>query len=746
MEDFNNSFALLIGASSPGEEYMADDAKAIKEVLLDKKYAGYPKENVILLTDKKANRKNILNAFDSLAEKLNKDSNVILYYSGHGEEAYDKKENEFWYYLKLAGITNENQKTHRVLDTELKQKINALIADRIIFFFDCCHAQGLTKGEGILDASEKLEDRINKKGDKVKLNPEGMLQNIDDEEGMAIISACKDEQRSYKINGEKNSIFTTCLLEVLKGEHQPAFIDPYIRLTDVIDYVLENVPKRALEEGQNQKPFVNIQFDYNFELSKAPIEKIISKESFNENLITAKSKVKKRIKKVFYETPNANNAIIFVHGFSGEAWKTFGKIPDLLAKEEQMDGWDMFPFGFSENVDPKLGKEVFASISDIDRVAENLSAAIKHKFGKYKRIAIVAYSLGGLVAQRSILNLNVKHKDRLSHVILFGTPSNGITHNVFKKIWKNKIEELVHGSPYIKKLREDWLKEFNDNYPFTFKTVAATRDEYVSKESALEPFKEEHWENISGDHSTMVKVTSKSNDGYELILKSLTDNPFFNKYTNAEEINIALGEYDEVVRKLKPALDYLNTNGLEKLIYAMECSGLREEAIAILETHEIAQKDGEMLYILAGLFKNEYLNNTKQEDGLTSYNCYKKALRIAKKTEDVEQIYLNAINLAYLNILLQHDKRDMRTYAKLALEYTKKDRKNKVLKMATMGEANMYLDNLDEARKYYHNASKKANIREKISIHDQAYTAYFALNKESSNDKFIQYLKEIFLT
>jgi triacylglycerol esterase/lipase EstA (alpha/beta hydrolase family) len=573
-----------------------------------------------------------------------------------------------------------------------------------------------------------------------------MLQNIDDEEGMAIISACKDEQRSYKINGEKNSIFTTCLLEVLKGEHQPAFIDPYIRLTDVIDYVLENVPKRALEEGQNQKPFVNIQFDYNFELSKAPIEKIISKESFNENLITAKSKVKKRIKKVFYESPNANNAIIFVHGFSGEAWKTFGKIPDLLAKEEQMDGWDMFPFGFSENVDPKLGKEVFASISDIDRVAENLSAAIKHKFGKYKRIAIVAYSLGGLVAQRSILNLNVKHKDRLSHVILFGTPSNGITHNVFKKIWKNKIEELVHGSPYIKKLREDWLKEFNDNYPFTFKTVAATRDEYVSKESALEPFKEEHWENISGDHSTMVKVTSKSNDGYELILKSLTDNPFFNKYTNAEEINIALGEYDEVVRKLKPALDYLNTNGLEKLIYAMECSGLREEAIAILETHEIAQKDGEMLYILAGLFKNEYLNNTKQEDGLTSYNCYKKALRIAKKTEDVEQIYLNAINLAYLNILLQHDKRDMRTYAKLALEYTKKDRKNKVLKMATMGEANMYLDNLDEARKYYHNASKKANIREKISIHDQAYTAYFALNKESSNDKFIQYLKEIFLT
>ena len=323
MKDFSNSFALLIGASSAGEEYMAADAKAIKEVLLDKKYAGYPKENVILLTDKKANRKNILNAFDNLAKKLNRDSNVILYYSGHGEEAYDKKASEFWYYLKLAGITNENQATHRVKDNELKEKMNALIADRIIFFFDCCHAQGLTKGEGILDASEKLEDRINDQGDEVKLNPEGMLQNIDDEEGMAIISACKDEQRSYKINGEDNSIFTTCLLEVLRGEHQPAFVDPYIRLTDVIEYVLDNVPKRALKEGQKQKPFVNIQFDHNFELSKAPIEKIINQETFNEKLIASRAKNKKKIKKVFYENPSANNAIIFVHGF---LWRSLENI------------------------------------------------------------------------------------------------------------------------------------------------------------------------------------------------------------------------------------------------------------------------------------------------------------------------------------------------------------------------------------------------------------------------------------
>ena len=330
-------------------------------------------------------------------------------------------------------------------------------------------------------------------------------------------------------------------------------------------------------------------------------------------------------------------------------------------------------------------------------------------------------------------------------MILFGTPSNGITHNVFKEIWKNKIEELVHGSPYIKKLREDWLKEFNDSYPFTFKTVAATRDEYVSKESALEPFKEEHWENIGGDHATMVKVTSKSNDGYELILKTLTDNPFFNKYTNAEEINIALGEYDEVVRKLKPALDYLNTNGLEKLIYAMECSGLREEAIDILENHELSKNDSDMLHILGNLFKNEYLNNTNIDEGLSAYSCYKKALRIAKKQKVIKQMYLNAINLAFLNLMLQADKRDMKSYAKLSLEYSSLDSNDSVSKLATIGEANIYLGNLDQAKLNYSKAAKKADIREKISIHTQAYTAYMTLNRKKPNQEFLDYLKHILL-
>lgn len=745
MEDFKNSFALLIGASSKGEEYMADDAKAVKEVLVDTKYAGYPNENIFLLTDKQATRKNILKAFDDLAKKINKDSNVLLYYSGHGEEKYDKKAKEFWYFLKLAGITSKNYKTHWILAKELKEKINALIADRIIFFFDCCHAQGLTKGQGILDASEKLEERLNRQGEQIKLNPEGMLQDLDDEEGMAIISACKDEQKSYKIKAEDNSIFTTCLLEVLKGEHQPAFVDPYIRLTDVIEYVLENVPRRASEYDLNQKPFVNIQFDYNFELSKAPIEKIISKDNFNRNLIPQKSRVKRSTKNVFYQSPNANNVIIFVHGFSGEAWRTFGKIPDYLAKEERLKGWDMFPFGFSENVDPKLGKEVFASISDLDRVAENLSAAIKYKFSKYKRIAIVAYSLGGLAAQRAILNLNGFHRERLSHLILFGTPSNGITNNALKELWKHKIQDLIQGQPYIKDLRNDWIKAFKNNYPFTFKTALATQDNYVSKDSALEPFKKESWVNVGGDHLTMVNARSKKNDSYELILNTLTNNPFFNKYTNPEEINIALGEYDEVVRKLRPALGYLNRHGLEKLIYAMECSGNREEAIAILQNHELAQNDGDMMHILGNLFKNEYLNNTKTDEGLSAYSCYKKALRIAKKQKDQEQMYLNAINLAFLNLMLQADKRDMKSYAKLALEYSSLDSNNSVSKLATLGEANIYLNDLDQAKTFYAKASEKADIREKISIHTQAYTAYMTLNKNNPNQGFLDHIKHIFL-
>ena len=66
--------------------------------------------------------------------------------------------------------------------------------------------------------------------------------------------------------------------------------------------------------------------------------------------------------------------------------------------------------------------------------------------------------------------------------------------------------------------------------------------------------------------------------------------------------------------------------------------------------------------------------------------------------------------------------------------------------MATIAEGNLYLNNIEEAINYYRKASKKANLREKLSVYNQAFTAYSAMHGEKPNDQFIHFLKESFLT
>lgn len=770
MTELDNSFALIIGVggtSFRGEDdsYMIKDAEAIYNLLIDENIAGYRPENVILLSGENASRANVLQAFDDLKEKVNEESKVMIYFSGHGDSypIRDKNTKEIikgrkGYYLMLYGFTKENRSPN-ITAEELKAKLNALVAERLVFFFDCCHAQGMTKGGDLLDTTTKLDAhqvQLNtSNGEEVK--SEGMVQEIDDEEGMAIISACKDQQTSLRFNEDPNGLFTTCLLEVLKGEHARFFEDPFIRITDVVKYLIEEVPKRAATRNYSppksgpcqQNPFINMQFDKNFELSRAPKDKILQ-DNFNLNEILKEKKepeLKKEIVKAFRQSENANNALIFVHGFSGEAHDTFGQIPHLLAEDEKMAGWNMYPFGFNPNVNPQMGKDVWATVQDITRIADNLSSAIKHKFGHYDRIAIVAYSLGGIVAQRAILNLDDENRDRLSHLVLMATPSDGITNNAIKKLWKNKINELIQGQPFITELRADWDAAFDKVYPFDFKVVAATKDEFVSKESSLDPFDKKYWVTVSGDHFGMVNTQTKENDTYQLILDTLTNNEFFNRFTDEEEVNLLLGQYDAIIRKLEPKLEELDERGLEKLIHALEGSRRGDDAIKILETHPVAQKDSDMLRNLGHLYKYKYLEDSREADGRKAFKCYKKAVKLAKKDEDKEDVYLSAINLAFLNLMLDNDQKDMRAYAKKALKLSKKFKIENAWNLATKAEAYLYLGKFDKAKEQYAKAANKAGIKDKISIYNNAYSAYVMLmNTEDQKDDFIKFLNSNFLS
>ena len=220
MSEFNNSHALLIGIGADDIPFSANDARAIHDVLINPEIAGYPPENVTLLTKGNATKATITKAFEDLSQKIDKESNVLLYYSGHGRRVAGKNTNfgKEDYFLEPFGMDMANYDTEGILAKDLKAMINALAAEQLVFFFDCCHAQGLTKGDDLLGTTDKIDTLL--ADEKIKqADTEQMVQAIDDEEGMAIISSCKDHEKSLCWEGEDISLALRQKMQTLPMEH-----------------------------------------------------------------------------------------------------------------------------------------------------------------------------------------------------------------------------------------------------------------------------------------------------------------------------------------------------------------------------------------------------------------------------------------------------------------------------------------------------------------------------------------------
>ncbi len=245
----DNNYALIIGVGNDLPVTVAD-ATAIYNILVDPELSGYKKENIILLTDVNASRQGILDGLDELKAKTNEQSSVFLYYSGHG--GFYEPWNQF--YLVPNNFDSDNYEETWVKAEELKTKLAALDTDKLIFLLDCCHAAGMTKNEAVAEPIAKLS----------KAN--ALAEKIDAKTGMSILSSCREDQLSWILEGDSNSLFTKCLIEVLRGQHQDNFDEEFIRISEVVQYIFKKVPERK----PVQTPYANLQIYEDFILSYVP--------------------------------------------------------------------------------------------------------------------------------------------------------------------------------------------------------------------------------------------------------------------------------------------------------------------------------------------------------------------------------------------------------------------------------------------------------------------------------------------
>src|SRR5262245_49377396 len=131
--------------------------------------------------------------------------------------------------------------------------------------------------------------------------------------------------------------------------------------------------------------------------------------------------------------PGIDRAVVFIHGFSGSRDDTWATFPNLLGTE--VKDWNIFTLGYATTLLPDvLG--IWSADPDLPILADLLHLELTiTPLDRYRSVALVAHSMGGLVAQKAL----VDHRDlvsRISHLVLFGTPSGGLIKAGLARFWK----------------------------------------------------------------------------------------------------------------------------------------------------------------------------------------------------------------------------------------------------------------------------------------------------------------------
>ena len=141
-----------------------------------------------------------------------------------------------------------------------------------------------------------------------------------------------------------------------------------------------------------------------------------------------------------------------------------------------------------------------------------------------------------------------------------------------------------------------------------------------------------------------------------------------------------------------------------------------------------------------------YLNSYNASAGKSAMEYYTKGLELSVEANNQGQIYYHAINLAFLSVVMDSNESAMNDYAGLAVEKAEAAR-DSLWKFATLGEAFMYLGDMEKSKEYYSKAADLAEIREKLSMYTNANAGYTALTGISkADDDFLLFLKNKFLT
>lgn len=222
--------------------YATRDAKQLARLLAHPSVCRFPKDKVVVLTDRKARQRTII---EYLARWLPEQSRgadlVVLYFAGHGiiQRVGQKEEG----YLLAYDADPDLPASRGLAMGDVAHWLEGIEAQAVVICLDCCHAGKIFLREGVTTRSAARD---------LAIRP-AMLQTISGT-GRFLIASCDEGQKSIESDRLGHGLFTYHLLEGIKGK-AGRDRDGKVGVAQLFEYVAEAVKRDAQSLGHEQKPW-----------------------------------------------------------------------------------------------------------------------------------------------------------------------------------------------------------------------------------------------------------------------------------------------------------------------------------------------------------------------------------------------------------------------------------------------------------------------------------------------------------
>jgi pimeloyl-ACP methyl ester carboxylesterase len=426
------------------------------------------------------------------------------------------------------------------------------------------------------------------------------------------------------------------------------------------------------------------------------------------------------IAKEFYKSDAGNRvAVLFVHGFTGDVQGTWGRIPEFLHAEPKLAGWDLLGFGYQS----RRGFDIlnlWSADAGLEEISTELQTAVS--LLQYDRLALVAHSMGGLVLQRALVRYP-ELRQRVSQVILFGTPSAGLVKATLASWLKQQIRNMSASGQFIRDLREQWNELERDSKLPRVLAVAGETDQFVPPNSSLGPFPEQMRRVIPGNHISMLNASSANDACVQIIVETLTGGAAAAGPRTADRLAVEEGRFQQAIDRLWPIRAEIDEGAAVSLALALDSLGRREESIQFLEGR--SSRGTDVLGVLAGRYKRRWLLERRRADAERALELYRAgyARATAKQPVDREQAFYHGINLAFLELAYGGDYHAAGKLADEVLDHCRESKipRDALWRVATEADALLILGRVDEAIARHADAAQMTmQPWQALSIQEQA--------------------------